>query len=55
MMIEKIAWEIFKNTGNINTMMELLELDKQKGLQQNLSNINLNEKNLKGTQKNLLI
>lgn len=55
MMIEKIAWETFKNTGNINTMMELLEFDKQKGLQQNLANINLNEKNLKETQKNLLI
>lgn len=29
-MIEKIAWETFKNTGNINTMMELLQTDKIK-------------------------
>ena len=27
-MIEEIAWKTFKNTGNINTMMELLEVDK---------------------------
>ena len=26
-MLKKIAWNTFKNTGNINTMMELLEVD----------------------------
>ena len=26
-MIEKIAWNTFKNTGNINTFLELKQLD----------------------------
>ena len=25
-MIKQIAWNTFKNTGNINTLMELMEL-----------------------------
>ena len=25
-MLKKLAWNTFKNTGNINTMMELLEV-----------------------------
>lgn len=27
-MLKQIAWNTFKNTGNINTMMELMEVDK---------------------------
>ena len=27
-MLKQIAWNTFKNTGNINTMMELIEVDK---------------------------
>lgn len=27
-MIKKIAWNTFKNTGNINTMMELIKTDE---------------------------
>lgn len=38
-MIEKMAWETFKNTGNINTMMELLKMDKTKVLETNFNSI----------------
>ena len=27
-MLKQIAWNTFKNTGNIDTFMELLEVDK---------------------------
>ena len=27
-MLKQIAWNTFKNTGNINTFMELKEVDK---------------------------
>ncbi len=27
-MLKQIAWNTFKNTGDINTMMELMEVDK---------------------------
>lgn len=27
-MIKKIAWDTFKNTGNINTFLELKEFEK---------------------------
>ena len=29
-MIKQIAWNTFKNTGNITTMLELIEVDKVK-------------------------
>ena len=32
-MIKQIAWNTFKNTGNINTLMELMELQN---IEQNL-------------------
>ena len=36
-MIKQIAWNTFKNTGDINTMMELIEVDKAiKNKQQNM-------------------
>ncbi len=27
-MLKQIAWNTFKNTGDINTMMELMQVDK---------------------------
>ena len=36
-MLKQIAWNTFKTTGNINTMLELLEVDKT------LEKINNNE------------
>ena len=42
-MIEKLAWNTFKNTGNINTFLELKQLD----------NLELNlDGELNGTVKN---
>ena len=47
-MIKKIAWETFKNTGDINTFMELKQIEniekqiKNQNLNQNL-NLNLNK------------
>ncbi len=39
-MIKKIAWNTFKNTGNINTFLELLEDENaEKNLQKSDSNI----------------
>ncbi len=33
-MIKKIAWETFKNTGNINTFMELKQIEEiEKGIE----------------------
>ena len=38
-MIKKIAWNTFKNTGNINTFLELLEVENaEKNLQKSDSN-----------------
>ena len=34
-MIKQIAWNTFKNTGNINTFMELMELEN---IEKNLNN-----------------
>ena len=42
-MIEKIAWNTFKNTGNINTFLELKQLDNIE--------LNLNGE-VNGTNKN---
>lgn len=28
-MIKKIAWDTFKKTGNIDTMMELIKVEKE--------------------------
>ena len=50
-MLKQIAWNTFKNTGNINTFMELMEVDKaikdanEKNLIDN-KGIYTNEKNL---------
>lgn len=35
-MIKKIAWETFKNTGNINTFLELKEIENiENGIEEN--------------------
>lgn len=40
-MIKKIAWNTFKNTGNINTFLELLEVENaEKNLQKGDSTVN---------------
>ena len=41
-MLKQIAWNTFKNTGNINTFMELLEVDKI--MDNNVENIIKNTK-----------
>lgn len=43
-MIKQIAWNTFKNTGNINTFMELMELENiEKNLNNGLKNNKVNE------------
>ena len=42
-MIKQIAWNTFKNTGNIKTMLELGEVERQ------MESLNINE------QKNALL
>lgn len=38
-MIKKLAWNTFKNTGNINTFLELIEVENvEKSLQNGISN-----------------
>ena len=46
-MLRQIAWNTFKNTGNINTMMELIEVDKamKNGIQNDMQKLNSNGKN----------
>ena len=48
-MIKKLAWNTFKNTGNINTFLELVEIEslEKKLSSDNSNNINdnLNLKN----------
>ncbi len=54
-MIEKMAWETFKNTGNINTMIELLKMDKEGnlyGITKNAEKIETNFSTTKEAKKN---
>ena len=45
-MIKKIAWETFKNTGDINSFMELKQIENiEKQLQENQMNNQLNPRN----------
>lgn len=52
-MIKKIAWDTFKNTGDINTFLELKQLENIEKDVQNSKNIikeetnNFDDKNLK--------
>ena len=41
-MIKKLAWNTFKNTGNINTFLELMEVEN---VEKNLSNMNTSTEN----------
>lgn len=43
-MIKKLAWNTFKNTGNINTFLELVEVEslEKKLSSDNSNNINAN-------------
>ena len=52
-MIKKLAWNTFKNTGNINTFLELMEVEKvKKDLQKNALNNQINyEKDIYGNNK----
>ena len=43
-MIKKIAWETFKNTGDINTYLELKQIEElEKGIEQTEMNQFQNE------------
>lgn len=52
-MIKKIAWEAFKNTGDINTYLELKQIED---LEQKMENQNsfIEEKNKEQIYKNYL-
>ena len=52
-MIKKLAWNTFKNTGNINTFLELMEVENvEKDLQKNALNNQINyEKDMYGNNK----
>ena len=47
-MIRKIAWETFKNNGNVNTFLELKQFE---GVEENVQNQKLIENNIKQIQK----
>ena len=47
-MIRKIAWETVKNTGNVNTFLELKQFE---GVEENVQNQKLIENNIKQIQK----
>ena len=52
-MIKKVAWNTFKNTGNINTFLELMEVENvERDLQKNALNNQINyEKDIYGNNK----
>ena len=52
-MIKKLAWNTFKNTGNINTFLELMEVENvERDLQKNALNNQINyEKEIYGNNK----
>ena len=52
-MIKKLAWNTFKNTGNINTFLELMEVENvERDLQKNALNNHINyEKDIYGNNK----
>ena len=51
-MIKKLAWNTFKNTGNINTFLELMEVENvEKEIASNTLNNSNNEKDLYGNNK----
>lgn len=51
-MIKKLAWNTFKNTGNINTFLELIEVETvEKEIATNTLNNSNNKKDLYGNNK----
>lgn len=52
-MIKKLAWNTFKNTGNINTFLELMEVENvERDLQKNALNNQINyKKDIYGNNK----
>ena len=52
-MIKKLAWNTFKNTGNINTFLKLMEVENvERDLQKNALNNQINyEKDIYGNNK----
>lgn len=45
LMIKKIAWDAFKNTGDINAFLELKQIENiEKGIENNSLNPSLDEK-----------
>lgn len=52
-MIKRLAWNTFKNTGNINTFLELMEVENvERDLQKNTLNNQINyEKDIYGNNK----
>ena len=52
-MLKKLAWNTFKNTGNINTFLELMEVENvERDLQKNALNNQINyEKDIYGNNK----
>ena len=52
-MIKKLGWNTFKNTGNINTFLELMEVENvERDLQNNALNNQINyEKDIYGNNK----
>ena len=52
-MIKKLGWFSFKNTGNINTFLELMEVENvERDLQKNALNNQINyEKDIYGNNK----
>ena len=52
-MIKKIAWDMFKNTGNINTFLEYKQIENsEKGNQEIQKITNMNVKNIENINKN---
>ena len=52
-MIKKIAWDMFKNTGNINTFLEYKQIENaEKGIQEIQKIKNMNVKNIEKINKN---
>lgn len=48
-MIKKIAWDTFKNTGNVNTFLELKQFQNMELELQN--NLNIVQDNLTGNEQ----
>ena len=50
-MIKKIAWEAFKNTGDINTYLELKQIENiEEKIEKN--DVNIPNENIEGILKN---